>query len=110
MYCPHNLSRGIYDATFVLKQKCIDKIPKLKFPPRIKEKYDLAFKFHLPKFPPLPTSDFRLAFSHPPPKWYPFGSLKVLENEFKKLAQRVVSTNYYTHNYIGPLNVDIEHV
>lgn len=61
----------------------IDKIPKINFPPHIKENYDSTFEFHIPKFPPLPTSEFGLAFSQPPPKWYPFGSLKVLENESK---------------------------
>lgn len=58
VYNPYQLSQIIYGATSTLKPKIIEKILKLHFSPCIKERYDFALEFHLPKFPSLPISEF----------------------------------------------------
>lgn len=45
VYNPCQLSRTIYDATLILKHKFIEKIPKLKFPPYVKDMDDFTLKF-----------------------------------------------------------------
>lgn len=82
MYNTRQLSRTIYEATFILKQKIPEKVPKLNFPSYIKDRHDFNLEFHLPKFPPLPTCKLGLAFQLSPLKWYFCRSFSVLENDF----------------------------
>lgn len=80
MYDPCELSRTVFDAALSLKLKITDKVPKLKFPPYVKDKHEFALKFYLPKFSPLTTCELDLDFQLPPLLWYFCGSLSALEN------------------------------
>lgn len=50
VYNPSQLSQTIYDANLTLKYKVSNKIPKLKFPPYVKDKYDFTLKFYFSNF------------------------------------------------------------
>lgn len=83
-----------------MREKLIEKIPKLICPSYLMDKYAFALLFHTPKFPPLPYSELPLAFWPHSPRWFICGShLKFLENECKKLVERVVVTKYDLHSY-----------
>lgn len=57
MYNPYILSRTIYDANLTLKEKIIDKLPKLKIHSYMKDMYAFSLKFHLPIFSHFPTCE-----------------------------------------------------
>lgn len=62
VYDPNNLRRTIFEATKILKEKLIEKMPKLNFPSYATDIYTFALLFHTPKFPHLSSSELPLAF------------------------------------------------
>lgn len=63
VYDLEDLSQTIREEVFTLKEKMSAKLPNLRIPDYIKDKYSFALKFHPYKFPHLPTSKIALAFS-----------------------------------------------
>lgn len=47
VYNPRDLHRTIFEATATLKEKLIEKIPRLKFPPYVKDKYIFSLFFYI---------------------------------------------------------------
>jgi len=74
VYDPLHLKRTINYAAKTLRDKALDKIPTMKFPPFTPNKYLFALHFKM-KFPPFPTRKLALAFRPPYPKWLPCDSL-----------------------------------
>lgn len=85
MYDSNDLSRTICEASVTLKEKLMAKLPDLKIPHYVKDKYKFSLNFYPPKFSPLPTSEMKLALSPPFPRRFICGEhLKVLKNESQK--------------------------
>lgn len=70
MYYPSNLRRTISEPAKTLKEKLIEKLLKLRFPPYVTDIYTFALIFNTPKFPPLPSNEFTLAFLPSFPRWF----------------------------------------
>jgi len=65
VYNPLNVKKTVKEAALVLKQKVLDKVPKLKFPSYISNaqiKYKISLAFPCIKFPALPSAYFTLSF------------------------------------------------
>lgn len=89
----------------------IVKLPDLKIPDYVKDKYEFALNYYPPDFPPLPTSEMTLDFAPPFLRWFIYGgNLKVLKNESLKPNKRVTLTKHDVYSFKGHLHVDIEHV
>jgi len=75
VYNPLNIEKTVKEVTLVLKQKVLNKVPKLTFPPYLnndQNKYKIALEFHCIKFPVLPNADFILSFEPGSPSWFHF--------------------------------------
>jgi len=94
VYDPLNLSRTVCYAAKTLKSKIIEKIPTMKFPPFVTNKYTFALHSKI-KFPPLPSSDLPLEFRPPYPEWFVCGSqMAIIQNLFTKKAKQITSTKH----------------
>lgn len=112
-YRPDDLSRTICEATFILKDKFLEKLPDLKIPSCVKpeNKFQLAFRLQPPKFPRLPSADLGLTFGPPFPKWFICeDSIKLLRQDSLKLTKQVVPTKFTLDSFKGFLHVDMEHL
>ena len=105
MYRPNDLRRTIAEEVKELKEKVTDRIPQLKIPSYVKDKYLYALHFGKINFPPFPSIPLALAFGPPIPDWWYF-PWSDIENSYKKKAERVVPTKHYLHNYSDPLHID----
>lgn len=76
VYNQCQLNHIIHVVTFSLKQTILELLPKRNFPSYIKNRYNFALEFHLPKFEPLQTCKPGLAFKQPLPKLSHFGFLQ----------------------------------
>lgn len=111
VYDPNDLSRTIHEATVTLKEKMQAKVPSLKIPEYMEDKYKFALNYYPTKFPPLPTSKMHLAFVPLFPWWFICGEfLKVRKYECLKPTQRVALSKLDLYSFKGHLHVDIDHV
>jgi len=90
-------------------EKVTDRIPKLKIPGYVKDKYLYALHFGNIKFPPLPSSPLALAFGNSVPEWF-YCPVSHVQNAYKKKADKVVPTKHYLPHYSGPLHIDPQYV
>lgn len=63
MYDPNDLGWTIREATGMLKEKMMAKLPNLHILDYMKDKYTFALNFPPPKFSHLPSSKIALAFA-----------------------------------------------
>lgn len=111
VYDSNDLGRIIREVAVTLKYKMQVKLPNLKIPEYVEDKYKSALNYYPHRFPLLPTSEMVMAFSHPFPWWFVCGEfLKVHKNKCMKLAQRVALTKLDLYSFKGHLHVDIDHV
>ena len=113
VYDPTQLSRTVYQASLILKEKFTKTLSKLKLPKSAKPefKYDLAFELQPPRFPKLPTTDFALEFSPPYPDWFVCGNIfHDLHNDSQKRAKRVVPTKLTLDSFDGFIHYDLSAV
>src|SRR3954469_2423995 len=113
IYRPDDLSRTVREAVVILREKFSTKLDKLKLPLSVPPelRYEVAFKLNPPKFPPLPSADFGVALSPPFPDWFVCGNaFKILQEQTKKHAERVVPTKHTLDTFKGHLHIDLEHV
>lgn len=111
MYDPNDLSRTIREVAVTLKEKMMVKLPNLKIPDYVKDKYTFTLNFYPPKFSPLPTNKMALTFVPPFLRWFICGKdIKVLKNESLKPAKQVTVTKHDIYNFKGHLHVNINNV
>jgi len=98
VYDPLHPKRTVYYVARTLKDKILEKIPTMKFPPFTPSKYLFALHFKI-KFPSLPTSEMALAFRPPYPTWFFCDSVLGMKQKLKmKEKDKVTATkcNLYT--------------
>ena len=113
VYRPDDLSRTVREAAVTLKEKFLKKMENLKLPSYVppEQRYETTFNLYPPRFPRLPSADFGVALAPPFPDWFVCGdSIKILRQQTKPKAQRVVATKYTLDSFKGPLHIGIEDV
>lgn len=109
-YDPDYLSQKAREAVITLKEKMFPKLPNLRIPDYVNDKYTFTLRFYPPKFSSFPTSEMALAFVPQFPWWFICAEiLKVHKNEFLKPAQRVTQAKHGIYSFKGHLHVDIKH-
>jgi len=110
VYDPLHLKRTVNYAAKTLRDKTLDKIPTMKFPPFTPNKYLFALHFKM-RFPPLPTSKLALAFRPPYPKWLPCDSLLGMRQKLiTREKDKVTCTKYNLYTFRGFLYLDLPYV
>jgi len=102
--------RTVYYAARILKDKILEKIPTMKFPPFIPSKYLFSLHFKI-KFASLPTSELALAFRPPYPKRFFCDSLLGMKQKLKtKEKDKVTATKCNMHTFRGHLHFNLSHI
>jgi len=110
VYDSLHLKRTVNYAAKTLRNKVLDKIPIMKFPPFTPNKYLFALHFKM-KFPPLPTSELSLAFRPPYPKWLPYDSLLGMRQRLiTREKDKVTWTIYYLHTFRSFLHLGLPYI
>lgn len=91
----------------LLKKIMMVKLPNLKIPEYVKDKYTFSLNYYPPKFPSLPTSIMALDLSPPVPQLFICREdLKVLKNKSLTSTKRVTSTRNDIYSFKGHLHVE----
>jgi len=114
MYNPLDISRTVTENALVLKQKMNEKLPMLKIPFNMKDRYKIALEFHCIKFLPLPTAFFTLAFTRHSPSRFRFSYNEIQDalkpvgyNEIQDALKPVVMAKSDLDNFKGHLHIDL---